>query len=178
MASEHPRFVQVQVRGVAVEGASKRLVLLLTDPGGRLLLPIPLSSAEARGLARLLKGGRIGRPSSHDLLSATIRALGARLIRVDLRGVEGEDFKADVILLDSRARRVRLDARAVDALALALQCAAPVRAARAVLEAAKLPAEGPTAPRPPLAVDAADTAGRARLMARLADLAPEDLANC
>ena len=117
------------------------------------------------------------RPSTHDLLGATVASLDARVLRVDLRSVEGDRFQADVILQAQGGRRIRLDASAVDAVALALRAGAPIRASRAVLETARLPADRPM-PRASMAVIAGDTVGRARLMADLADLAPDDLANC
>ena len=168
------QFFPLQVRGIALDPKEKTPILLLTDPGGRLVLPIKIGSFEAAAIAVRLQKRRLARPMTHDLLAQTIEALGAGLLRVDLRLIKGGLYAADVILRDAAGRGIRIDARPSDAVAVALRFEAPIRAERAVMLAAS-PMEKEPAPLQSLAVSVDDTAGLARLVEQLAQVEPDAL---
>lgn len=179
-------YLNFQVRGFLPDPESGQPILVLQDDGGRFLLPIWIGIPEAGAIACVLQGQQLPRPMTHDLLATTVRALGARMERVDVRAVEEGTFMADLWLLDSHGREVCLDCRPSDAIALAVRTGAPIRVAAAVLEAAQPlhPEEaapeaerGATDPPPGAGlsvVSADDPEARARLAEALARLDPEE----
>lgn len=168
-----PRYVSIEVRGLAFDAESKQPVLLLQDRGRRLLLPILIGQVEAASIAARLGGPRAERPLSHDLMAQLIERLGAVVERIDIRSIEADVFHGDLCVRDARGRLHRFDCRPSDGIALALRAGARIRASAAVLESARLIEDD--APMPSLAVSADDAAGRRRLLEALAELDPERL---
>lgn len=124
--------VPLTVLGVRVELPEQHHVLLLVDPAGRTLLPLWVGAAEAAAAALALEGPASPRPLTHELLVAAVGALGARVERVRLTAVRDETVHAELCLSGG----VRVDARASDAVVLALRAEAPVLCDPAVLAAA------------------------------------------
>ena len=171
-----PRYVTIEVRGLALDGESERPVLLLQHPAGRLILPLWIGDAEAVAINARLGGQAPPRPLTHDLLHRILDRLGARVTRFDLRRVEDGVFYGDLCVHDASGRAHRFDCRPSDGVALALRAGAPIRASLAVMQAARVHDGEP--PRVSLAVRSDDAAGRRRLLAALAELDPESLAAC
>lgn len=171
-----PRYVTIEVRGLALEPKSDRPVLLLQHPTGRLILPLWIGNAEAVAINARLGGKPPARPLTHDLLHVLLDRLGARVTRFDLRRVEDGIFYGDLCVRDAQGRAHRFDCRPSDGVALALRADAPIRASIAVMHEARVH-EG-ALPRTSLAIQSDDAAGRRRLLAALADLDPESLAAC
>ncbi len=107
--------------------------LVLRD-GRRRALAIPIGIFEASAIDRILKGARSERPLTHDLLSAVIAALGARLLRVEIDARRGDIFYAKLRLRDEKGGERAVDCRPSDAVALALREEAPIYVAEDVLE--------------------------------------------
>ena len=171
-----PRYVTIEVRGLALDGETERPVLLLQHPTGRLILPLWIGAAEAAAIDVRLGGERPPRPLTHDLLHDVLDRLGARVTRFDLRRVEDGVFYGDLCVHDAQGRAHRFDCRPSDGVALALRADAPIRASIAVMQTARVH-EG-VEPRISLAIRADDADGRRRLLAALAELDPESLAAC
>lgn len=123
--------VRVEVRQVVVDPTRGTPVVLL-EGGGR-LLPIWIGEAEARSIARALAGERLSRPDTHDLIQKVLRGLKAELEQVTITELRENTFFAEVTVRRN-GRRVRLDARPSDAIAVALRTGAPIYATPEVLE--------------------------------------------
>ncbi|MDR2077288.1 MAG: bifunctional nuclease family protein [Desulfovibrio sp.] len=80
------------------------------------------------------------RPMTHDLTLALMRALGGRMLEVELLCVVDRAFKARIVVATDAAL-LRVDCRPSDGVALALRCGAMIRAAEAVLAHAENAAE-------------------------------------
>lgn len=178
--SDPQRYVTFTVRGLAVDPDSRLPILLLQDPGGRVLLPIWIGAFEAGAIATRLEGRTLPRPMTHDLLFNIVTALGAEVLHLDIRALKGGTFYGNLHLRAADGRRHAIDCRPSDGVAVAVRADAPIRVAADVLEAARpLDAEEPgageadEAPRVAF-VAAGDEAARARLAEQLADMDPED----
>ena len=123
--------VRMEVRQVIVDPMRGTPVVLLA--GGGRLLPIWIGEAEANSIARALAGERLSRPDTHDLIQKVLRGLKAELEQVTITELREHTFFAEVTLKRNR-RRVRLDARPSDAIAVALRTGAPIYATPEVLE--------------------------------------------
>ncbi|WP_249214139.1 bifunctional nuclease family protein [Micrococcus luteus] len=84
---------------------------------------------EAAAAALALEGVRAPRPLTHELLLAAVDALGAEVVRVRLTEVRDEVVHAELVL----STGARVDARASDAVVVALRADAPVLGTPAVL---------------------------------------------
>jgi S1-C subfamily serine protease len=73
---------------------------------------------------------------THDLLSETIRSLGAAVTEVRVTDSRNGVYLGEIRLRTPDARVIEVDSRPSDAVALALRAAAPIRVARRLLEEA------------------------------------------
>ena len=110
------------------------VVLLKGDEDER-ALPIFIGAAEAQAIAIFINRLDMPRPLTHDLLKNTLDFLECRLMRVEICDLKEGTFFARLIL-DRDGVLMPMDCRPSDAIALALRCAAPIFAARHVVEEA------------------------------------------
>lgn len=169
------RYVPFIIRGLAVEAKSRTPVLLLQDPQGRILLPIWIGAFEAKAIAAHLEGHTFPRPLTHDLMARIVDALGAQVVGLDIRQLDGSTFFANLRLEDADGVSIVVDCRPSDGIALAIRCGAPIRVAAEVLAAAQpIPQETVDEAPHAMVVQADDEEARERLLAAFADMDPGD----
>lgn len=122
MGGVEPEMVPVEVVGVRTHLADDEIVVLLLDPDAALLVPILIGPAEASAIASAQAGIVPPRPMTHDLLRDALVAAGAPVDHVEITHLEEGVFHAELVLTGGR----HVDARASDAIAVALRFAAPV----------------------------------------------------
>jgi uncharacterized protein len=125
----HDDLVEVEVLGVRRHPDDEELVVLLLEPIGELVVPISIGPVEAAAIATAQAGIVPPRPMTHDLLRSVLDTLGTRLTRVEITELTGGIFHAALVLGEEE----RVDARASDALALAVRMDCPVWCAVDVL---------------------------------------------
>ena len=130
------RYQALGYQSVFVELPEQHHVILLVDPPGRTMVPLWVGAPEAAAAALALEGVRAPRPLTHELLLAAVDALGAEVVRVRLTEVRDEVVHAELVL----STGARVDARASDAVVVALRADAPVLGSPAVLADAGMPA--------------------------------------
>lgn len=128
--SARAETVRMAVRQVIVDPTHGTPVVLLA--GGGRLLPIWIGEAEANSIARALAGEKLSRPDTHDLIQRVLGGLKAELERVTITELRESTFFAELTIKRNR-RRIRLDARPSDAIAVALRTGAPIYATPEVL---------------------------------------------
>ena len=130
-------LVEMVVESVRVHMLSSRHVVILKEAARDRYLPIWIGQWEASAIAMKLQGLTPERPLTHDLFATTLDELGVRIDRVVISELADETFHAR-IMLECDGRRVEVDARPSDALALAVRSGVRIFAAEAVLEQAAL----------------------------------------
>jgi bifunctional DNase/RNase len=135
-------LVQVQVIDVRRSDDRAAHVLVLREVAGERRLSMVIGEAEALAIATELAGRRPPRPLTHDLLRSAIEALDGRVRRVEVTRLHGGTYFAHLVI-ERGQRRVEVDARPSDAIAVALRIGAPIYVQRALLEG--------SGPRPPSA---------------------------
>lgn len=130
-------LVELDVLGVRRQTPSDQVVVLLLDVDGRRLLPIVVGLAEGTAIAAGQAGVTPPRPMTHDLLVTTLAATGVALERAEVVALVDGVFHAALVLDNG----VRVDARASDAVAVAVRTGRPVLCALAVLEESGLPVQ-------------------------------------
>ncbi len=132
--------IEVRIHSLNVDATTNQPVILLRDPESGKLLPIWIGGNEASAILLKLQRVEPPRPLAHDLLMNTIRDLGFELERVEITRLEESTFYAE-LSLKSAERKVAVDARPSDSIALAVRANAPIFVADEVLESAGITPE-------------------------------------
>ncbi len=134
--------VRVHVARVGLDANDLPVVLLGEEDGPR-WLPIWIGSAEARSIALQIEQRPSPRPNSHDLAQRVIAGLRGAVERVVVTDLRAGTYYA-TLMLRSGGRRVEIDSRPSDAIAIALRAEAPIFVrARLFEEAGRLPDDAP-----------------------------------
>ena len=115
-------MVPVDVVGVRTHLADDEIVVLLLDPDSALIVPIMIGPSEASAIAAAQAGIVPPRPMTHDLLRDALLAAGVAVDHVEINRLEDGVFHAALVLATGR----HVDARASDAIAVALRFGCPV----------------------------------------------------
>lgn len=135
-------MIQVRIHSLNVDALTNSPVVLLADieDEDRRVLPIWIGHAEAMAIMMRLQGVEAPRPLTHDLLRDMIEALGFMVERVEITRLEERTFFA-AIVLRGEDKRIALDARPSDSMALAVRVGAPIYVADDVWESSALESE-------------------------------------
>ena len=130
-------FSQMRVSKVAALGRDGgdhvSYFVVLDEPGGDQHLVILIGPAEGFAMGASLAGQDWGRPMTYQFMIALVRGLGGQVRSVWLDRVVDGAYAATVEV-EGPAGAARVDARASDALNLAVLVDAPIFVAREMLE--------------------------------------------
>ena len=132
-ALEDDRDVAVEVRRVLLDPSTHNPIVLLEEREGSRTLPIWIGEAEAQSIAVELGNVQWPRPNTHDLAKRLLASLEATVERVVVTELRGDTYFA-VLVIRAGGKRVEIDARPSDAIAIALRVEAPVFVRDALLE--------------------------------------------
>ena len=127
--------VEMTVSSIRVSLMNYQRVVILKEKEADRYLPIWVGPAEADAIAVKLQDTQVPRPLTHDLLNSVIQGLGASVAEVVVTNLENDTFFAKVIL-ETDGRRVEIDSRPSDAIALAVRVRSPIFAEELVLDKA------------------------------------------
>jgi uncharacterized protein len=133
-------LVEVAIDSVRVSLMSQHRLVVLKDLKSPRFLPIWIGPFEADAITIELQGVEVARPLTHDLLKTTIGKLGAEIERVAITELRNDTFYAE-ITLSVNGRRLEIDSRPSDAIALAVRARVPVYVADDVLDQAAITPE-------------------------------------
>jgi hypothetical protein len=133
-------LTEMVVESVRVHMLSSQHVVILKDSARDRFLPIWIGPWEANAIAMKLQGLTPERPLTHDLFAATLETLGVTLSRIVVAELADETYHARLVL-ERDGNAVDVDARASDAIALALRAGVPIYATDTVLERAAVTPE-------------------------------------
>ncbi|HEY59024.1 MAG TPA: bifunctional nuclease family protein [Anaerolineae bacterium] len=128
-------MVPVVVDSIRVSLVSPQRVVLLREKDANRYLPIWIGPFEAEAIQIALQEVEVARPLTHDLLNQVFKALGARVLRVEVVDLKENVFYGNIVA-EIEGREVNIDARPSDAIALAVRAHVPIFVARHVLDAA------------------------------------------
>ena len=135
--------VLMEVKQVVLDPTNQIPVVILT--GGGQLLPIWIGPAEAASISRAIEGQPLARPNTHDLIRSLLEGLDATPERVTITELRGGTYFA-VMTVKKGRRRISIDSRPSDAIAVALRTGTPIYATPQVLEQG-LRLDGPALPQ-------------------------------
>ncbi len=117
-------MIPVQVETVA-QDPWNGLVVILRDPDSRKVLPIWIGQPEAYAIALELRGEKMARPLTHDLMKNILVELEVNVVRVVINRVVDKVYFAHIVL-EAQGRIREIDSRPSDAIALALRTRTPI----------------------------------------------------
>jgi hypothetical protein len=127
----------MRVSSLTVDPFTSTPIVVLKDASGSLSVPIWIGLVEASAIATELDHIQLDRPMTHDLMTALVKTLDARVERIDIHDLRDHTFYATLHVVDAAGRPRALDARPSDAIAVALRTGAPIFVARKVIERAR-----------------------------------------
>ena len=133
-------LVEVKIDSVRVSLMSQHRIVVLKETDAPRYLPIWIGPFEADAITIELQGVEVQRPLTHDLLKAIIHQLDAEIAQVAITELRNDTFYA-LITLRVNGRRVEVDARPSDAIALAVRARVPVYVDETVMEEAAITPE-------------------------------------
>ena len=117
--------VEMKIRGLMMDPTANTPIVILKDVLSDRMLPIWVGPYEANAIALEIEKTAPLRPMTHDLLRNLITQLGATVERVVVTDLIENTFYA-VIEMTLDGKRVLLDSRPSDAIALALRVDCPI----------------------------------------------------
>jgi hypothetical protein len=127
-------MIEVRIVSVSADAGSGQPVVLLeavapadgAEPvQSHRMIPIWIGHPEANAILLAAQGIELPRPMTHDLLRSVILTLGFFVERVEITRLEEGTFFA-ALILRGEERRLAVDARPSDCLALATRVGCPV----------------------------------------------------
>ncbi len=117
--------VEMKIRGLMMDPTANTPIVILKDVVSDRMLPIWVGAYEANAIALEIEKTAPLRPMTHDLLRNLITQLGAVVERIVVTDLIDNTFYA-VIEMTMDGKRVLLDSRPSDAIALALRVDCPI----------------------------------------------------
>jgi bifunctional DNase/RNase len=129
--------IQMSVGGLTLDPVTKTPIVILKDTENKLNLPIWIGLLEATAMATEIEGIKMARPMTHDLLKNILGEVGCSVESVEITDLKENTYYALVHIILA-GRRLMIDSRPSDAIALALRTKSPIYVAKAVLEASSV----------------------------------------
>lgn len=129
-------FVEMKVRGLALDPLSNLPIIILRDEDEKRSLPIWIGIYEANAIALELEKIETPRPMTHDLIKNILETIEARVLKIVVTDLRENTFFAELHLQIGEGEYT-VDSRPSDAIALALRVAAPIFVNEEVVRKAK-----------------------------------------
>jgi hypothetical protein len=117
--------IEMKVRGLVVDPMSKMPIVLLEDVCAERVLPIWIGVFEANAIALVMESIDTPRPMTHDLFKNMLDKAGIIIDKVVVNDVQNNTFYA-LIHCQHQGRKIVIDSRPSDAIALALRMKSPI----------------------------------------------------
>jgi len=131
-------MIEMTLSKIRIDEKNEGQMIVLKEKDGTRQLPIIIGSSEVAAIKRNLSGIQPPRPMTHDLLVNIINELNVRLEKVIIDKIESNTFYAKMVLRagtgPDRDKRVFVDARPSDSIALAIRLEAPIFVEEKVFE--------------------------------------------
>jgi uncharacterized protein len=126
-------FKEMKVAGITVDPFTNTPIVLLKDLEEKDVLPIWIGLLEASSIATALENINTPRPMTHDLLKNILDNLGVKVLKIEVNDLKDNTYYA-LIHFDVNKKRLVMDSRPSDAIAIALRTAAPIFVEEAVIK--------------------------------------------
>jgi uncharacterized protein len=125
--------IEVELSRIIIDETSDQQVIVLKEKNGDRTLPIVIGIVEIMAIDRRLKGKTVIRPLTHDLLGNIIEAVGAKIEKVVISDLQNHTYYA-TIHLNINSKKIEVDSRPSDAIAVGIATNVPIYVAEHVFE--------------------------------------------
>ena len=115
------------ISALGVDSLTKHPVVILKDVNEERTLPIWIGVLEAYAIINEMKGVKLIRPSTHDLLKNILDLIKVKVNKIEISDLINDTYYA-LIYINHKGNDISIDARPSDALALSLRVGAPIYA--------------------------------------------------
>jgi len=126
------RYVEMELKGIALDGKDKSPLVLLKDKTGNKVLPIWIGPFEASAIIVEIEDVKPPRPMTHELLYLFLERHGFCLKNVEIYGRQDSRYLSRIIYKKG-LKNFSLEARPSDCIALALKGKAPIFCSKEIL---------------------------------------------
>jgi hypothetical protein len=126
-------FKEMKVAGITVDPFTNTPIVILKDLEEKDVLPIWIGLLEASSIATAIENVQTPRPMTHDLLKNILDSLDVKVIRIEVNDLKDNTYYA-IIYLEVDDKRLTIDARPSDAIALALRVNASIFVEESVIK--------------------------------------------
>jgi hypothetical protein len=116
---------EMKVAGITVDPFTNTPIVILKDLEEKEVLPIWIGLLEASSIATALENVQTPRPMTHDLLKNILDNLDVKVVKIEVNNLKDNTYYA-MIHLEVEKKRLTIDARPSDAIALALRVGASI----------------------------------------------------
>jgi len=132
------KLVECELAQIMIAEQRVSQVIVLREKGGNRVLPIEIGIFEAMAINRSVAGEEILRPLTHDLMASVIQHLGGTLQQVLIHDLvanqEGGGTFYGLLVIEQESRKIEVDCRPSDGVALAVRMACPIYVADHLLD--------------------------------------------
>lgn len=114
-----------EVRIYSLATTVNECIIFLEELTGNRLLPIWIGINEGQAIAIRFSGIVLPRPLTHDLLLATLKAVGYTVRRIVINNIKENTFYARIHIVKGNSE-LTLDSRPSDAIAVAVRAGCPI----------------------------------------------------
>jgi hypothetical protein len=126
-------MVEVVIDSIRVSLISQQRIVILREVDADRYLPIWIGIYEAEAIALALQDVEVARPLTWDLLKNIFSILDARIIRVEVTSLHDDTYYGNIVA-EVDGRKLDIDSRPSDAIALAVRAHVPILVSRPILE--------------------------------------------
>lgn len=128
-------MIEVTIDSIRVSLMSQHRIVILKDAQSDRYLPIWIGPCEADAITVELQEVEVSRPLTHDLLKSVISEMGAEVEQIVINDLRNDVFYARIVV-NLNGRRLEIDSRPSDAIALAVRVRVPIYVEESVMERA------------------------------------------
>lgn len=122
---------EAELSRIIINEASDQQVIVIKERNGKRSFPIVIGIVEIFAIDRRLKGIKLPRPMTHDLLNNVIDNLGAKIEKIIINDLREHTFYAKIVL-SLNGETFEIDSRPSDAIALSSASKVPIFVAEKV----------------------------------------------
>jgi hypothetical protein len=126
-------MVEVVIDSIRVSLISQQRIVILREVDADRYLPIWIGIYEAEAIALALQDVEVARPLTWDLLKNIFTILDARIIRVEVISLHDDTYYGNIVA-EFDGRKIDIDSRPSDAIALAVRAHVPILVSRDILD--------------------------------------------
>jgi uncharacterized protein len=126
-------MVEVVIDSIRVSLISQQRIVILREVDADRYLPIWIGIYEAEAIALALQDVEVARPLTWDLLKNIFSILEARILRVEVISLHDDTYYGNIVA-EVDGRKLDIDSRPSDAIALAVRAHVPILVSRPILD--------------------------------------------